>query len=160
MVIDTSNPSALAIATSVPVPQATFLTGVSIQGNTALVVGDSQGIFDIDSGFAGSLVIASFDISNPQSPVHLDSLVTPLTDQPGATVVPLGDNSFAIGGTSDNGSPALVQVDASNPAALTYTIYSTPVVASPEIGKPPYVYALSSVPSSTVNQFSVLQFVP
>ncbi|MGA6972439.1 MAG: hypothetical protein WBY93_12460, partial [Candidatus Binatus sp.] len=160
LVVNSSNVSDLTIASSVAVPQAAFLTGVAVQANTALVVGDNTGVYNIDSGFVGSLVIASFDISNPQNPALLGTVVTSLSDQPGATVVPLGSNTFAIGGTANGGNASLVQVNASNPNALTYVIFGTPVVASPEIANPPYFYALSSTPSSTVNQLSILKFGP
>ena len=160
LVVNSSNPSDLAITTSVPVPQAAFLTWVAVQGNVALAVGDNTGVFSINSGFVGNLVLASFDISNPQSPVLLDTVVTPLTDQGGATIVAIGNDAFAVGGTAENGSPALLQIDASNPTALTYQVYGSPVVASPEIGIPPNVYALSATPISTVNELSIFQFVP
>ena len=41
LVVDTANPSSLAIGASVAVPQAAYLTGVATQGNTAIAVGDS-----------------------------------------------------------------------------------------------------------------------
>jgi hypothetical protein len=152
--------SNLAITTSVPVPQTAFLTGVAVQGNVALAVGDNTGIYNVDSGFVGSLVLVSFDVTDPKSPVLLDTVTTPLTDQGGATVVAIGDGAFVVGGTAENDIPALMQVDASNPSALTYQVYGAPVIASPGFGIPPYIYALSATPISTVNQLSILQFVP
>ena len=60
-------------------------------------------------------MIASFDISNPNSPVLLNQVVTQLKDQVGATIVPVGSNAFAVGGTTNNGQASLVLVDATNP---------------------------------------------
>jgi uncharacterized membrane protein len=156
-VVDDSNPSALNILTKVDVPQSAYLTDVAVQGNIALAVGDTTGIYDSNSGYVGTLVIASFDISNPQSPVLLNTVVTALTDKGGATVVPLGNNTFAVGGTSNNGTGSLVLVDASSPSALRYVPYTALFVASPTIAATPYFYALSGVPSATTNQLSIFQ---
>ena len=157
VVVNDSNPSALNIVTKVDVPQAAYLTDVAVQGNIAVAVGDSTGIYDINSGYVGTLVIASFNISNPQSPVLLNTVVTALTDKGGATIVPLGNNTFAVGGTSNNGTGSLVLVDASTPTALRYVPYTALFVASPEIANPPYFYTLSGVPSATTNQLSIFE---
>ncbi len=157
VVVNDSNPSALSILTKVDVPQSAFLTDVAVQGNIAVAVGDSTGIYDINSGYVGTLVIASFDITNPQSPVLLNTVVTALTDKGGASIVPLGNNTFAVGNTSNNGNGALVLVDASTPTALRYVPYNALFVASPTIAANPYFYALSGVPSATTNQLSIFQ---
>jgi hypothetical protein len=157
LVVDDTNPAALNILTKVDVPQSAYLTDVAVQGNIALAVGDSTGVYDINSGYIGTLVIASFDIANPHSPVLLNTVVTALTDKPGATVVPLGNNTFAVGGTSNNGMGSLVLVDASNPNALRYVPYNALFVASPEIANPPYFYTLSGTPSAATNQLSIFQ---
>ncbi len=157
VVVDDSNPAALNILAKVDVPQSAYLNGVAVQGNIALAVGDTTGSYDINSGYVGTLVIASFDITNPRSPVLLNTVVTALTDKGGASVVPLGNNTFAVGGTSNNGKGSLVLVDASNPNALRYVPYDALFVASPTIAKTPYFYALSGVPSATTNQLSIFQ---
>ncbi len=157
VVVDDSNPAALNILTKVDVPQSAYLNDVAVQGNIALAVGDTTGIYDVNSGYVGTLVIASFDITNPQSPVLLNTVVTALTDKGGAFVVPLGNNTFAVGGTSNNGTGSLVLVDASNPSALRYVPYNALFVASPTIAATPYFYALSGVPSATANQLSIFQ---
>ena len=157
VVVDDSNPSALNILAKVDVPQSAYLADVAVQGNIALAVGDTTGYYDINSGLVGTLVLASFDITNPKSPVLLNTVVTALTDKPGATVVPLGNNTFAVGGTSNNGKGSLVLVDASNPSALRYVPYDALFVATPAIANPPYFYALSGTPSATTNQLSVFQ---
>jgi len=157
LVVDDSNPSALAITTMVDVPQSAYLTDVAIQGTTALAVGDSTGLYDANSGYVGTLVIASFDITNPKAPVLLNTVVTALTDKGGASVVPLGNNTFAVGGTANNGKGSLVLVDASTPSALRYVPYDALFVASPEIASPPYFYTLSGTPTATTNQLSIFQ---
>jgi probable HAF family extracellular repeat protein len=159
LVVDTSTPSNPTIVTSVPVPATAFITGIAVQnqGNLAIAVGDSLGYYSIIRGLVGNLVITSFDISNPQSPQLLNSITTQLSDQYGSYVVPLGNNTFAVGNTTLNGQAQLVLVDATNPNALRYIPYQAPIVANPAIAQNGYFYALSGMPASTVNALSAFQ---
>jgi uncharacterized membrane protein len=157
LVVDTTAPAAPTITSRVDDPAMAFMNQVAIQGNTAISVGDSVGIYDASSGFTGTLVISSFDISNPTNPVLLNSVVTQLSDQPGASVVSLGQNFFAVGNTSNSGKPELVLVDASNPNALRYIPYDAVIVAGPTIAQNGSFFALSSTPSSTTNALSIFQ---
>jgi uncharacterized membrane protein len=162
LVVDTSNPSTPAILTSVPDPAMAFITGIAVQGNTAVAVGDSLGGYDIRLGYVGTLVISSFDISNPRNPVLLNSITTQLTDVPGSFIVPLGStppgsNTFAVGNTSLNKNAELVLVDASNPNALRYIPYNANFVANPTIAENGFFFALSAMPSSTTNSLSAFQ---
>src|SRR6202034_1900247 len=98
-------------------------------------VGDSTGIYDINSGYIGTLVISAFDISNPTTPALISSITTQLTDKPGSFIVPLGSNPFAVGNTSLGTNAELVLVDASNPNALRYIPYNASFVANPTIAE-------------------------
>ena len=157
LVIDTSNPSTPSITTKVDVPAMTFMTGIAVQGNIAVAVGDSTGIYDINSGYVGTLVLASFDISNPAAPVLLNTVTTQLGDKGGAFLVPLGNNTFAVGGTTNGKQAVLVLVDAGNPNALRYIPYTADFVANPTIAQNGYFFALSATPISTTNSLSVFQ---
>ena len=157
LVVDTTTPSSPAILSRVNAGPMTFMTGIAVQGNVALGVGDSTGIYDINSGFVGTLVLSSFDISNPTSPVLLNSVTTQLVDKAGSFVVPLGQNTFAVGNTTLGSNAELVLVDATNPAALRYVPYNAAFVANPAIAQNGYFYALSATPSSTTNSLSVFQ---
>jgi uncharacterized membrane protein len=157
LVVNTTVPGAPAIASRVNDPAMAFMTSIAIQGNTAVAVGDSTGVTNAVSGFVGTLVISSFDITNPTSPVLLNSVVTQLTDQPGAFIVALGNNTFAVGNTSNGGKPELVLVDASTPTALRYIPYDAAFVASPAIAQNGYFFALSATPASTINALSVFK---
>jgi probable HAF family extracellular repeat protein len=157
LVINTSNPSAPAIQTMVAAPAMAFMTGVAVEGNTAVAVGDSTGTYYEQQGYVGTLVISSFDISNPQAPVLLDSVTTQLADMAGSFIVPLGSNTFAVGNTTLNNNAELVLVDASTPSALRYIPYNALFVANPTIAENGYFFALSSTPTSTTNSLSAFQ---
>ncbi len=153
--VDSTNPSALAIAATVAVPQAVYLTGVAAQGNTAIVVGDDTGIYSITSGFLGSTVIATLDSSAPQSPGLLESESTPLTDAPqGPNVIPIGSNSFLIGNVSQCGTPALAAVNASIPSAFSYAVSSMANTTTPAAANATDVYAFSG----SMGTFQLLVF--
>jgi probable HAF family extracellular repeat protein len=157
LVVDTTIPSSPAILTSVPDPAMAFVTGIAVQGNTAVAVGDSTGGDDIRFGYLGTLVISSFDITNPTNPQLLNSVTTQLADTAGSFVVPLGMSTFAVGNTTQNGNADLVLVDATYPSALRYIPYSAAFVANPAIAQYPYFFALSATPASTQNALSVFQ---
>ncbi len=157
VVVDTTTPTSPQILTRVNAPAMTFMTGVAAQGNIALAVGDSTGVYDINSGYTGTLVLSSFDISNPTNPVLLNSVTTQLADKAGSFVVPLGSNTFAVGNTTQNLNAELVLVDATNPNALRYVPYDAAFVANPTIARNGFFYALSATPSSTQNALSVFQ---
>ena len=157
LVVNTSTPSSPAIVTTVTDPATAFLTGIAVQGNLAIAVGDSTGVYDINSGYLGTLVISSFDISNPQSPVLLDSVTTQLADKPGSFIVPLSSTTFAVGNTTLNNTGQLVLVDATNPNALRYVPYTANFVANPTIAQNGFFFALSAAPSSTTNALSAFQ---
>jgi hypothetical protein len=157
LVVDTSIPSNPAIVNSVSDPAMTFMSGIAIQGNLAIAVGDSTGIFSITSGYVGTLVVSAFDIGSPQSPVLTSSITTQLADSAGSFVVPLGMNTFAVGNTTLNHTAELVLIDASNPSALRYIPYNALFVANPAIAQNGYFFALSSTPASTINSLSAFQ---
>ncbi len=139
VVVDTSNPAVLSLVRRVDVPGTAFLTGVAVQGNTAIAVGDSTGVYDINSGFTGTVVIASFDITDVSNPILRNTVVTQLKSKNGAGIVALTNNTFAIGGTEvGTNQPVLVLLDATNRDALRYVPYSatfssTPVLASGDL---------------------------
>jgi hypothetical protein len=157
LVVDTTDPSHPSIVSTVTDPAMAFVTGIAVQGNTAVVVGDSLGFTDINSGLVGNLVISSFDITNPRNPVLLNSVTTQLTDVPGSFIVPLGSNAFAVGNTTLNKKAELVLVDATNPNALRYVPYDANFVANPTIAQNPYFFALSATPDSAINALSIFQ---
>ena len=157
LVVDTSTPSNPKLVTSVSDPAMAFMTGVAIQGNLAIAVGDSLGVFTNNSGYVGTLVISAFDISTPQSPMLVSSITTQLSDSPGSLVVALGNSTFAVGNTSLNGNGILVLVDASNPSALRYMPYSAVLVANPTVAENGYFFALSATPAAAQNALSAFQ---
>jgi uncharacterized membrane protein len=164
LVVDTTNPSSPALLTSVSAPAMAFMTGIAVQGGVAVAVGDSTGVYNIASGYVGTLAISSFDISgsiasgsSPTNPVLLNSVTTQLADSAGSFIVPLGQNTFAVGNTTLGGNAELVLVDATNPSALRYIPYNALFVANPTIAQNGYFFALSATPASTTNSLSVFQ---
>jgi len=163
LVVDTSTPANPTIVTSVSDPAMAFMSGIAIQGNLAIAVGDSTGIFEYDpacpacADYAGTLVVSAFDISNPQSPVLLSSITTQLSDFAGSFVVPLGMNTFAVGNTTLNGNAQLVLVDATNPNALRYIPYNAVLGANPTVAQNGYFFALSATPTASQNELSAFQ---
>ncbi len=152
--VNSSNPAAPSVSNQLQVPEARLLNSIAVQGNLALVTGDTAGYYSATSGLTGTLTLTLFDITNPNSPVIKQTIVTTLADQSGASVVSLGNYMFAVGGATINqnnepASPLLLFVDASqfNPAnnvtspTLVYVPYDVPQAVYPSVSNGNTFYA-------------------
>jgi len=152
--VNSTTPSAPTVANQIQVPEARLLNSIAVQGNLALVTGDTAGFTSAVSGFTGTLTLTLFDITSPNSPVIKQTLVTTLKDNGGASVVSLGNYMFAVGGATINQnneptSPLLLFVDASqfNPAnnvsnpTLVYVPYDVPQAVYPSVSNGGIFYA-------------------
>jgi uncharacterized membrane protein len=110
--VDSTNPSSPMKTSQVQVPEARLINSIAVQGNLALVTGDTKGRPNGLGGFTGNLTLTLFDITNPASPKVLQTLVTSLNDSGGAQVVSLGGFIFAAGGATNNGQNVLLLIDA------------------------------------------------
>ena len=142
IVADVSNPASMSIVKQVQIPEARLIGAMAIQGNTAIAVGDSQGYYDALSGLVGNLTITSLDVTDPRNPKVLQTIVTGLTDNTGPSVVALGNNTFAAGGTSNSGKPVLLFIDASNPSQLRYVPYDASVLNTPVLSSGNLFYSI------------------
>ncbi len=142
IVADVSNPAAMSIVKQVQIPEARLIGSLAIQGNTAIAVGDSQGYYDALSGLTGNLTITSLDVTDPRNPKVLQTIVTGLADNTGPSVVPIGNNTFAAGGTTNSGKPVLLLIDASNPSQLRFLPYDASVLNTPALSSGNLFYAL------------------
>jgi hypothetical protein len=138
-VIDISNPANMAALSQVLIPQATIATAFAIQGNIALVAGNTKswrnpGTPNFD--FTGLLTLTALDITNHRNPVPLSTLVTsfPTNFNVGSVLAPIGSSRFVVSilpGADNNasgdplGSGQLAIVDATDP----HNLKLTPVVA-------------------------------
>ena len=73
LVVDTTNPAAPVVTETLTIPGMAVVTGISVQGNKAFVIGSSQNWKDGVSGLGGNVVVAMLDLTNPAEPDrHLD----------------------------------------------------------------------------------------
>jgi uncharacterized membrane protein len=127
LIVNTSDPTHLAVAGTLIIPDTVQLIDVAIEGNRALAVGSTGGV-SITSGAAsekllGDLTLTPLDISDPLHPrIVGPTLVT--QDQfftaganPGGKIdaLDLGNGIYAISDTQLNGNPVLLLVNASDP---------------------------------------------
>jgi probable HAF family extracellular repeat protein len=130
-VVDTSNPSSMSMVTQVNVPGTVQLFGPLVQGNTAVAIGDSGGWQNpfVTGAFAGTVVVAVFDTTNPQSPQIVANV--PTTFLPGGTMgygsAVIGPNLFLYAGIIDaSNNNYLMLVDTTNPASPVITTFLVP----------------------------------
>jgi hypothetical protein len=130
--IDVSKPAALNVLSQTMIPQANLATDIALQGNTALIVGNTGGVSNpgvvnqatntVSFPFTGDLTLHSVDFTNPLSGVILGTLVTPYQATKGSSINPLGGGFFSITIAPpliDLAGPTMLAiVDARNPASL------------------------------------------
>jgi hypothetical protein len=132
--VNTATPSAMSILNQVNVPGTIQLTSPLVQGNTAVAIGDTGGWNNPDTSvnaFLGNLVIAVFDLTNPQNPQLVANVSSTYLPSPsfgrGAQVI--GPNLFLYAGVRDASNNAyLMLVDTTNPASPVITTY--PITAA------------------------------
>jgi len=132
-VIDISDPASMQAIGQVLIPQAAIATAIAVQGNTALVAGNTMswrnpGIPNFD--FTGVLTLTVLDITDPQNPSAVSTLVTAVSTgfNAGSIISPLGNGFFALAiappADNTNGSPTgngqLGVVDATDPTNLQF----------------------------------------
>lgn len=149
-VIDISTPASTLASGEVDIPQATIVTGMAIQGKTALVLGNTKswrnpGIPNFDT--TGFLTLTLLDISNTRNPAAVSTLTTNYQTNfdIGSSVVALGKGFFAVTITppSPNVSNAppvatghLAIVDATDPQNLKVTKFAdVPMATNGQTGE-------------------------
>jgi uncharacterized protein (TIGR03437 family) len=130
--IDVSKPTALNVLGQTMIPKANLATNMALQGNTALIVGNTGGVSNpgvvnmaantLSFPFTGDLTLHTVDFTNPLSGVILGTLVTPYQATKGSSTISLGGGFFSITIapplTDLEGPTTLAVVDARNPASL------------------------------------------
>ena len=127
MVVDTSNPESPTVLEKLAIPGMGVVTGISVQGNQAFVIGSSETFQTAYSGLGGDVVVATLDLTNPQSPtiVSTQTLSTPSVGM--GSVASLGNGLYVTTSTAGaGGSPQLLLFDASDPANVTVTPIAVP----------------------------------
>ncbi len=137
IVVDTSNPAQLAEVTSLSIPGTVQLSEIAVDGDYALVVGNTGGFTNpvpttANSQFDGNVTLTLLDISNPDDPQIVGTTqilpeTLPLSDSGfKADVTDLGNGDFAVSNTVLNGTPQLLVVGTSDPTNLAVAAISVP----------------------------------
>jgi uncharacterized protein (TIGR03437 family) len=104
--IDVSNPAALNVLGQTLLPKATVATNLVLQGNTALIAGNTGGISNpgvvnqaantVSFPYTGNLTLHMVDFTNPLNGAILSTTVTPYQATAGSTMVSLGGGFYSI----------------------------------------------------------------
>jgi hypothetical protein len=130
-----SNP---CIVSTLDIPQARLLIGIASQGAAAVATGDTQGFYDLNSGYTGNLTLSAISLANPSAPVLSSTLVTPLVHNETYACNPaerkgfsstqaLTNNYYAVGAYNPASCTwVLVLIDADDPANMRFIPYDVP----------------------------------
>jgi uncharacterized membrane protein len=139
LVVNTANPASMSVADKLDIPGTVQAVAIAVDGNEALVVGSTggwQSPFSDPSqiGLTGNVTLTMLNISNPLDPTIIGSTVVTQDTFPNAGDNPaaklqaiyLGNGQFAVSDTLAGGGPALLVVNASNPANLVTNTVPAP----------------------------------
>ena len=94
LVVDTSNPASPSILEKLAIPGMAAITGISVQGNQAFVIGTSDYWASAISGLTGNVVVAMLDLSNPESPTVISTQTLDVASIGMSYVQYLGNNLY------------------------------------------------------------------
>ena len=126
LIVDISDPSDLFIQGTLEIPGTKVLTGVAIQDNRALVLGNTEG-FGIGGPYntpilTGYYTLTVLDIADPEHPTILNTITTEAKHYSGysstGSVVAGTNGFFAVSHLTINDQPVIMLVDASDPANM------------------------------------------
>jgi hypothetical protein len=172
VVTDVTNPAAMSIVTTLPVPNTVQIFAPVLQGNLAVALGSADG-FTASGGFEGSpltttwlgnLVLTTFNIANPRSPSILASIVLPYTNYSAGPAIQIGVNlSLFAGAVDSSGNNLVLLIDTTNPLIPVVTPYTVPagITNMTVAGNLLHVtagaagYAIYQIPGVTATQYSL-----
>ena len=150
LIVDISNPSNLSILNTLQIPGTRVLTSVAVQGNRALVVGNTGSFVQTPSlVLNGNLTLTVLDITDPEHPAILGStLTTAAQDFYGYVEIAraaAGANGFySVCNAQLSGQPVLMLVNAGDPENIEVTTMQVPAEVIGTLLDGNTLYAVSS----------------
>ena len=146
-IIDIANPANLSIAGELQIPGTVQITGIQIDGDRAYVLASSGGWTepDLERGLAGSIVLATLDISDPRDPQILDTQTLSRRSRGiGATFERIAEDLYSFGSLGDPDDPEIGLVNTADP--LNLVSVGTDVTALPNMlaGGDGFIYSADS----------------
>ncbi len=127
LVVNTTDPANPAVVETLTIPGMAVVTGISVVGNQAFVVGSSQDWVDAVSGLGGNVVVANLDLTNPQSPTITSTQTLNVKSIGVGNLTSLGNHLFAsssLAGPSNG--PLMLVFDDTNPNDVVLTTITVP----------------------------------
>jgi uncharacterized repeat protein (TIGR01451 family) len=134
MVVDTSDPSNPSVLEKLAIPGMAVVTGISVQGNQAFVLGSTQNWAPGIAGFGGKVEVATLDLTNPQSPTVTSTQTLDIPSTGISYLESLGGGkyvtSYNAGSHNQTSQPELLVLDDSNPQNVSATAINVPNVVN------------------------------
>ena len=122
MVVDTTDPANPSVLENLAIPGMAAVTGILVQGTTALLIGTSGYWANGSSGVTGDAVVAMLDLSDPQSPTVISSQTLNVPSIGLSYLQYLGNNLYVTDSVAGaNQAPELLVFDASDPQNVVVT---------------------------------------
>jgi uncharacterized membrane protein len=170
-VVDTSDPTQLAVVgTPLQIPSTVQLSDIAIDGNYALVVGNTGGytspVPEVGTDlFDGNVTLTLLDISDPQNPTIVGTTQVLPERLPGGDigskvdVEDLGNGIFAVSNTVLDGTPQILVVGTADPTNLSVAAIAVPSVVHGVTAANGLLYA-TTAQGLSIYQIGTLVSVP
>lgn len=123
-VVDTTNPAAMTVAHTQTVAGTVHLAAPLVDGNLGVSLGNTGGFatgFGAKPAQQGNIVVVTFDLATPQTPVLRAAVQTQFKPGIGGGAVKVGTNLYAFAGVRDvTNQEVLLVVNATDPVNPTF----------------------------------------
>jgi uncharacterized membrane protein len=134
MVVDTTDPSNPNVVEKLQIPGMALVTGIYVEGTQAFVIGSQEGLQPYLAGPGGNVVVATLNLTNPQSPVITSTQTLAVPANGITSLTYLGNNEFITNYNentkNDSSNPQLLLLDASDPQNVVAAPVYVPDVAN------------------------------
>ena len=130
LVVDTTDPSSPSVLEKLNIPGMAVVTGISIQGNQALVIGSSENWLPGIAGYGGDVVVATLDLTNPDDPTLVSTQNLGIASTGIGALVSVGNGQYITTRGENTGnqgnSPQLLLLNAIDPQNVVATQFAVP----------------------------------
>jgi large repetitive protein len=127
MVVDTSNPGSPSVVEKLPIPGMAVVTGIAVNGNEAFVIGSAENLTNGVSGLGGNVVVATLDLTNPQSPTVASTQTLSVASIGIGSLTSLGNNLYVTSSVAGpKNGPQILLFNAADPGNVAVTQLTVP----------------------------------
>lgn len=159
MVVDRTDPAAPVVLQKLEIPGMAVVTGISVKGNRAFIIGSDQYWGGGTVGVIGNVVTGMLDLTNPQAPTVISTHATTISATGIGNLLSLGNDQYVSNNIARPSlASGLLFFDASDPDNVSVVQQTVPAVVNYQAtksgllftvdGSNLLIYSLASTPTA------------